>query len=392
MASPHHRHQASLEQVIDFSQRPSLGQDQRDSAKRRFYSIVNHLEGSNGTKNNASPYNRPVLVRLTYEHARSVESQDNFMRAFFESIELSIEADEDIDLSDESFEKQLRERFYGFADYLVENFFLPLKASTRKTPQPSPVTHSAIQRIQGIHDFAGTPERLGALRGACLERDRHRCVISRKFDIEEAKRRIKKDGNEARDDDGAPLLTNDNSFDPLEVAHILPHSLTKLNANDHLDPSRQAALAILNMFDTGVSHLIEGTNIDRPFNALTLTQKLHSVFGNFDIFFQPVQNEPHTYRIDTFLHPLLIRDPPLPITRTLFITDTHSIDPPSSRLLAIHNAIAQILHLSAAGGYIDDILRDLEENDVREDGSTAIDRFVRLRLGGWLDGAVDTHG
>ena len=54
------------------------------------------------------------------------------------------------------------------------------------------------------------------------------------------------------------------------VANMLPFQ----------DPSKQAALlSILNMFDSGVSYLVEGSNIDRPRNAITLTADLHEDFG-----------------------------------------------------------------------------------------------------------------
>ncbi|KAL2130403.1 hypothetical protein VTI74DRAFT_6512 [Chaetomium olivicolor] len=33
---------------------------------------------------------------------------------------------------------QVRSGFSRFADFLFDNFFLPLKASTRRTPQPRP--------------------------------------------------------------------------------------------------------------------------------------------------------------------------------------------------------------------------------------------------------------
>lgn len=111
--------------------------------------------------------------------------------------------------------------------------FALVKASTRKTPQPSPASHSAIQKAQGQgYTFAGTPERVSALRGVCLVRDRYRCVISRKFDRNEAIKRGRSDGAEARDEDGNPLRGQ--SFDSLEVAHILPHSLTRINAGNQL--------------------------------------------------------------------------------------------------------------------------------------------------------------
>ncbi len=63
------------------------------------------------------------------------------------------------------------------------------------------------------------------------------------------------------------------------------------------------------------------------------------------------------------------------------MTDTRTIDPPSPRLLAVHRAIAHILHLSATGEYIDTILCDLEYSIVLADGSSELGRMVSLVLG-----------
>jgi hypothetical protein len=146
------------------------------------------------------------------------------------------------------------------------------------------------------------------------------------------------------------------------------------------------------MFDNGVGHLIEGANIDKTQNALTLTLDIHRWFGNFDIYFEPVTDAaPHTYKIEGFGHPLLFNNV-VPVTRTLYLTDDRTIDPPSPRLLAIHRAIGHILHLSAAGEYIDKILRDLEKaqwEGAEVDGSTDLGRLVHLGL--WLDGAINAY-
>jgi hypothetical protein len=76
----------------------------------------------------------------------------------------------------------------------------------------------------------------------------------------------------------------------------------------------------------------------------------------------------------------MAQDHGLPITRTLYLTCTPTIDPPSSWLLAIHCAIARILHLSAVGDYIDKMLWDMEENSIRADGSTELGRFCEARI------------
>jgi hypothetical protein len=133
----------------------------------------------------------------------------------------------------------------------------------------------------------------------------------------------------------------------------------------------------------GVAYLIEGSEIDRPQNAITLTCSLHDFFGDFRIFFEPASGNdqpPHTYRIGSFLPRFLTQNPTLPITRTLYLSENRTIEPPSPRLLAVHRAIAHILHLSAAGQYIDQILRDVEEHGVRADGSTELGRLLTLGL------------
>ena len=64
-------------------------------------------------------------------------------------------------------------------------------------------------------------------------RDRHRCVVSRKFDRAEARKRFNMDREKCADDDGR-LLQDESSdqFQYLEVAHILPHCLTTVASGD----------------------------------------------------------------------------------------------------------------------------------------------------------------
>ena len=133
------------------------------------------------------------------------------------------------------------------------------------------------------------------------------------------------------------------------------------------------------MFDTGVIHLIEGIEIDRPRNAITLSLEMHRFFGNFEIFFERTADgdTPDSYRIQAF-HPFLAAQLQFPVHRTLFLHP--SIDPPSGRLLELHSAIGHVLHLSGAGEYIDRILGDMDDGVVREDGSTQLGALVNVAL------------
>ncbi|KAK5656660.1 hypothetical protein OQA88_4640 [Cercophora sp. LCS_1] len=275
-----HRHQVSLEGLIDFcAQGPLFANGhERARAAARFYHILNQFEAvepnhsSQGPANRRSrSYNRPALIRLTFEYARSAESQDMFLASFFRSLAIGMLDDADPPFPDPG----LAEAFFGVAELLMANFFLPLRASAHKTPQLSPAHHEALQQVlsqeeqQRMQDFIGTPERLSALRTSCLTRDRNRCVVTRAFNQDEAIVRFGDDDGQALDDDGNPLLDGE-IYEFLEVAHIIPYALIKADDN-YIGEGKKAALAILNMCDLGVAHLIEGVDINRSYNALTLS-------------------------------------------------------------------------------------------------------------------------
>lgn len=138
------------------------------------------------------------------------------------------------------------------------------------------------------------------------------------------------------------------------------------------------------MFDPGIGHLIDGPKIDSPINALTLTLDYHRLFGEFQIYFEPTGIR-HQYRIDSTEQSPFLCDPLFPVTRSLTLSPHRTIDPPSPRLLGVHRSIALIMKLSGAGEYIERVLRDIEELDVKEDGSTHLGYLAGLRLDGWLN-------
>ena len=121
MATPHHRHRSSLEGIIDFSTKPQLETNQRIKAKDRFYRIINHFENAEN-HSKQGPYKRTQLIRYTYEYARSEASKDNFLRAFYGATGLLMGEDGDDDF------EQIESAFFEFANYLLDNFFLPCKA------------------------------------------------------------------------------------------------------------------------------------------------------------------------------------------------------------------------------------------------------------------------
>ncbi|GBF62694.1 hypothetical protein TMEN_5258 [Trichophyton mentagrophytes] len=374
--------QASLEGLLDFSG-PSLSVTELAQAQVVISALLNHCEPLQSNK----PYKKVTLVRLTYEQCRSV---DLFLQQFFTYFDTCYCSSGDTAIQP-SFERGLarcagfssqssvaqkqeaESVMNSFAEHLFSSFFLPMKAAgSTETPQAFAASLSA----PAIDNTA----RLSVLRRDCLIRDHHRCVVTRQFDLTEAIERGDRD-SEPKDDDGRPLA---GALARLEVAHIIPHSIMSSKTVDgepELSASKKTALSILNMFDPGVIHLIEGSNIDRPSNAISLAADLHTCFGLFKLTFEAVDSvtsTDHTYTINSS-NALVRSSYNLPVTRTLLLSPHHTIDPPSVKLLALHRAIARILELSAAGAYIDRIIRDMEEVWVRSDGSAELGRIVGLK-------------
>ncbi|KAG0158382.1 hypothetical protein PDIDSM_5896 [Penicillium digitatum] len=388
MAVPHHRHRTSLEGVI-FPPPRRLSPEEHDEATKLFNSLIEHFEPLQASNKGYKPL---TLLRLT---KGGVSVGDEFLELFFTFIQCDRLGVPETTLAEtlaslRSFQgwtseeqHELSQSLVEFSYFLMDNFYLPLKSLAAKTPQPTP---AFLSRPDLSDPAIGTPQRVSNLRKCCLTRDRHRCVVTRKFDVREAEARYRIDGSNVRDDDGNSLLEETGNTTFLEVAHIIPHSLmshSDISGESKLTERKQIAHKILKMFNPGAVYLISGIDIDRPMNALTLTQELHQLFGNFEIAFESVPDQPHTYKIDYINTNRMFRPDNLPVTRPLFITPDRSVEPPSPQLLELHRVIGRILHLSAAGEYIDKLVRDMEDMEaggVCSDGSTRIDDYVRYRL------------
>lgn len=58
--------------------------------------MAHHRHQAEAAAVRAGSYNRPRLIRLTYEYARSDESRDLLLQSFFQPLGLSLSTEEDI--------------------------------------------------------------------------------------------------------------------------------------------------------------------------------------------------------------------------------------------------------------------------------------------------------
>ncbi|KAK9437233.1 hypothetical protein VB005_08217 [Metarhizium brunneum] len=209
-----------------------------------------------------------------HEFAASGKSKNHFLHAVFNAIGSSIQEQDDVDLSDNKTEHRIREKVVEFADYLIDNFFLPPKKA--KQLSQAVYNYSTPSTPASGQSRSSTTDGQETLGDACLGRD-NRCVVSRRFDSSLAMKRLRKSEHDAQDEDGQPLKGQ--PFSKVEVPRILPHSLRRINS--HREPVRSPALdkvshcsfaphhsrkesfRILNMIDDGMNQLIQGPDIDR---------------------------------------------------------------------------------------------------------------------------------
>ncbi|KAJ5534295.1 hypothetical protein N7527_000549 [Penicillium freii] len=192
--------------------------------------------------------------------------------------------------------------------------------------------------------------------------------LSRKFDRVVARKRFEESA-ESYADNNRNLLKDksSNQFQYLEVAYILPYCLTTVASREtDLSDLKKNALRILDIFDPGIVYLIDRPKIDSPMNALTLTLDYYRLFGEYKIYFERTKYSP------------FLRDPLFPVIRSLTLSPYRTVDPLSPRLLDVYRAIALIIKLSGASEYIERVLRDIEELDIREDGSIYLGYLIGL--------------
>lgn len=115
------QHQRFLAAVLNTSREP-LDAEEIALAKAKFYCIIDLYSKR---KRDRSKYKRHLLIRYTYEYALSEESRIHFLQTFFQALELSIDGEGRVNLSDKAQANELWLKISAFADFLVDNFYLP---------------------------------------------------------------------------------------------------------------------------------------------------------------------------------------------------------------------------------------------------------------------------
>lgn len=194
-----------------------------------------------------------------------------------------------------------------------------------------------------------------------LIRDDFRCLVTRRLDYYEARRRALQ---RARSTDSQSIHSLDESSEMTETtecAHIFSQS-----TNTNLDDPRKSYLAtsswaVIERF--GFQEILGELNRSKAHsltNVLTLSPSVHKVFDGLDLYFEET-DIPNRYRVSGF--PL---SPHRQFGCEEFITFTTSNPQkyplPSPKYLRIHAACCKVSHMSGTSGKF-----ELEEFDYLED-------------------------
>ncbi|KAG8894860.1 hypothetical protein FRB99_000947 [Tulasnella sp. 403] len=318
-------------------QTPDSEDTSSDIVKAAYKKVAAYMESAPVRLNSKEP-SYPKLLNAMLEFAPCEDGRNYVAQSI-------IDCSSDKDLHD-------------LAQYWVMNLLTPIKAQGGRTPAPSSHNSDAAHSLS----VTLTPAKRdrGLMKLNALKRDGYRCTISKS-----------QDWNHFDEELGGPAME-------LEAAHILPFSLNNLKSDQMasitLRSQKPVVWQIIEMFSRVRLEDLNGQDINRLENILTLSSIVHHRFGELNIWLKSVEGQPNCYRLELGPKVRYFASNVIPPAGTMveFTTpDTATLPLPDPRYLALHAACAQVAHASGAAKYIDELLRDVEDRTVlAEDGSS----------------------
>ncbi|KAG1774105.1 hypothetical protein EV702DRAFT_1200600 [Suillus placidus] len=210
----------------------------------------------------------------------------------------------------------------------------PFKKAYRSTETPHSSLTSPNYKMAQVVTETVSATRSPSFRKKILERDGQRCVVSRVWQL-----------------DCGPADSPDPVQD-LQVAHILRRSVLHKYDGDKF--ALPATLDIIKCYANIPWDFMKTVAdcIDAPVNGMTLQYTLHTLFDNF-AWCLHATDVPETYDVHWFR--------PVPRGHENFQQvrfqdhSKHGTPLPHPKIIAIHAAVAHVLHLSGAGEVMDKV-------------------------------------
>ncbi|KAG8730210.1 hypothetical protein FRC10_002981 [Ceratobasidium sp. 414] len=227
-----------------------------------------------------------------------------------------------------------------------DGVLIPMRASGHRTPWIT--THPSADSPNGAgdHNVAGLEPAArdqANTRASAAERDGHCCVLTGIYS-----------------DKHPDAKTLDLFTDPTVAAHIIPFFWIGGKPKD-----RPMIWTVVERYAGIKLEELNGKEINKLQNVLTVTEHVHKRFGNLEIWLEAIPNRPNSYYLRKARAGLLVRPDGYEI---IFTTGPL----PEPRYLALHAACARVLHVTGMAEGIDKLLEDWEARKVLSaDGSSA---------------------
>ncbi|KAH6892769.1 hypothetical protein BKA70DRAFT_1571548 [Coprinopsis sp. MPI-PUGE-AT-0042] len=268
-----------------------------------------------------------------------------------------------------------KDSLYDLAKDWVTHLFQVLRQERSKTP-PLP-EWDPDSRISGSGEtyqtapVTSTPTDHASAKAAALQRDGFKCLYSGSYDIQY-------------------IISLSERREPIPHIHV-PASCTRsthifpscvANARHDSDPTTwisRVSTQLKRYANIDIVNELNGTNIHRLENVLTLGLSQHVFFSTFTIWFEkdPDLAGDNHYIIQAWLPNFMINLP----RRVTFINShpSSNLALPDPRYLAFHASICRTARLSGVGDHLETYDREHEEKRVlASDGSSAA--YLEMRL------------
>ncbi|KAF5310633.1 hypothetical protein D9619_008090 [Psilocybe cf. subviscida] len=258
---------------------------------------------------------------------------------------------------------------YDVGDLYLRALTRAFKAAKGQTPAPS--NHASRPSFDTLSDMIKdylepAPLSHTTAKKNALARDGFRCVVSAKYDLASIQ-----ENSELK----KKYLSGELPFKDVthtQCAHIFSES-TNVGIEPESDKLDWASSmwAVMTRFGyTSLPDDLNGPNIHRLENIMTLQGDIHKLFDSLSIWFVATNTE-HTYRIETIPDhaPFALEYPTVSFT-----TSKPGLALPSPEYLAIHAACAKVAHLSGASEWFRKYDHDEEEHfhkTLATDGNSA---------------------
>jgi len=223
--------------------------------------------------------------------------------------------------------------------------------------QPSGVATPTIDKT-ATHLLGGVGHRKKSFPDDVMVRDGYTCIVSGFQDLSHPKPA-----------EGTPRVR-------LVGAHILRRAIGEFD-NDHNSKSFKSAVTTFDIL-VNFAHLSIQTleelhgQLDNPSNGMTLQKDAHDAFDSFYWCLKQTGKE-HVYDLKIFKDAGILRKPEnnrisFEDHSNDFLSDSTCkrnppVDLPDPRHIAIHAAIAGILHMSGAGRFFDELLEKYKDDE-----------------------------